>query len=135
MKLNRIDHFVLTVTDLDAATRFYSAILGMDVIRFGDDGMALRCGAQTINLRELRKPPALAAAAPTPGSAAFCLIAETDIDEITAHLQTAGIEIEKGPLTHTGALGLITSIYVRDPDRNLVEIAVYPPTDDEETPG
>ena len=130
MKLSRIDHFVLTVADIAATCRFYSDILGMEVVRYGDHRMALQFGRQKINLHEKGQEFDPKAASPMPGSADFCLITETDIDEVTQHLQSAGVEIEVGPVSRTGALGLITSIYVRDPDRNLVEIATYPAVED-----
>ena len=125
MELDRIDHFVLTVKSLEATCEFYSRILGMGVVTFGDNRKALTFGAQKINLHEVGNEFSPRAADPRPGAGDFCLIAKTPMDEIVEHLRAENVDIEIGPDTRTGALGPITSVYFRDPDENLVEVSVY----------
>jgi catechol 2,3-dioxygenase-like lactoylglutathione lyase family enzyme len=124
VKIDRLDHFVLTVRDICASITFYEA-LGMTAVTFGNGRRALAFGRQKINLHEATALITPHAKMPTPGSADFCLIAEAPIDAIIAHLEKAGIAIEEGPVARTGAIGPITSVYCRDPDGNLVEIACY----------
>ena len=107
MKIERIDHFVLTVRDIAATCDFYTRGLGMTVETFGAGRTALRFGGQKINLHD------------------FCLITEIPIVDVIAHLEAEGFGIEEMPSTRTGATGPITSIYLRDPDRNLVEVSNY----------
>lgn len=125
MRLERFDHLVLTTADLDACLRFYVDLLGMEL-----DGTnqryALRFGDQKINIH--RRPAEFlpAAARPAPGSADFCLVAAGDIKEIFAELRAKNAPFELPEITaRTGALGPIDSIYLRDPDGNLVEISTY----------
>lgn len=125
--LDRIDHFVLTVADVTATAAFYERVLGMRVETFGAGRTALVFGRQKINLHQAGAEFTPHAAAPTPGAADFCLIAETPIDAVIAHLRALGVPIEDGPVARTGAEGPITSVYLRDPDQNLVEIAAYQP--------
>ena len=124
MQIERVDHFVLTVRDIAAACAFYERVLGMRVITFAEGRKALRFGEQKINLHEVGKEFDPKAAAPTPGSADFCLITITPMNELIAHLQSCDIAIEEGPVQRTGATGPLQSVYIRDPDGNLVEIAV-----------
>jgi catechol 2,3-dioxygenase-like lactoylglutathione lyase family enzyme len=125
MQLRRIDHVVLTVADLDATIAFYERVLGMRHVVFGDRH-ALHFGDAKLNLHpEVNDYPPLKAAVPTLGSEDICLVAEGTIDEVVAHLRAEGVEIEVGPVARDGALGDMTSVYVRDPDANLVEISVY----------
>jgi len=123
MKIASLDHLVLTVRDLDATLRFYSDILGMEVRTFAGDRKALHFGAQKINLHVAGHEAEPKAAAPTPGSGDICLLCATPLEEIQAELEAAGIAIEVGPVDRTGAAGPIRSVYVRDPDGNLVELA------------
>jgi catechol 2,3-dioxygenase-like lactoylglutathione lyase family enzyme len=125
MKIERIDHFVLTVRDIAATCDFYGRGLGMEVQTFGAGRTALRFGAQKINLHEAGREFEPKAASPTPGSGDVCLITERPLAEVIAHLQAEGFAIEEMPSPRTGAVGPITSIYLRDPDRNLVEISTY----------
>lgn len=129
MKLDRIDHFVLTVASIEATCAFYSRALGMTVEEFrASDGSvrkALSFGGQKINLHPAGGEFEPKAAAPTAGGGDFCLISETPIDEVAAHLEAEGVAIEIGPVARTGATGPITSLYLRDPDGNLVEISTY----------
>jgi catechol 2,3-dioxygenase-like lactoylglutathione lyase family enzyme/ketosteroid isomerase-like protein len=128
MTIDRIDHFVLTVRDVAATCDFYVKALGMEVVTFGAGRTALRFGIQKINLHPAGPPAAgvaMVAGQPTPGSGDFCLITERSIDETLERLRAAGVTIEQGPVTRSGALGPIESIYFRDPDGNLVEVSRY----------
>lgn len=125
MKIERIDHFVLTVRDIAATCDFYTRGLGMTVETFGAGRTALRFGGQKINLHEAGREFEPKAATPTPGGGDFCLITEIPIVDVIAHLEAEGFGIEEMPSTRTGATGPITSIYLRDPDRNLVEVSNY----------
>src|SRR5262249_16061537 len=117
MKIDRVDHFVLTVRSIEATCAFYTRVLGMTVEGFGPQKRtALKFGRHKINL-----PPAGGefdpkAATPTAGSGDFCLIAATPLDEVVAHLQACNVAIEEGPVERTGATGIIRSVYFRDPD-------------------
>lgn len=123
MRIARIDHLVLTVASIEATCAFYSDVLGMEVVTFAGGRRALSFGAQKINLHEVGRELEPKAARPTAGSGDFCLIADTPLDEVIAELKARGITIEEGPVSRTGATGPIRSVYVRDPDDNLVEIA------------
>ncbi|GIO15752.1 virulence protein [Cohnella xylanilytica] len=121
--LDRLDHLVLTVRDLEATVRFYEDVLGMEAVRFGGGRYALKFGVQKINLHERGKEFEPKAQSPTPGSADLCLLAHTPLDEVIRHLNECGVAIEEGPVRRTGATGPIESVYIRDPDRNLIEIS------------
>lgn len=123
--IDRIDHFVLTVADIDATCAFYERALGFRTVTFGQGRKALAFGRQKINLRQAGREFEPKAARPLPGSADFCLIASVPLDEIAARLKAAGVLIEQGPVARTGATGPITSLYFRDPDGNLVEVSNY----------
>jgi catechol 2,3-dioxygenase-like lactoylglutathione lyase family enzyme len=125
IEIDRIDHVVLTVRSISATCDFYARVLGMEVQTFGDGRKALRFGRQKVNLHQAGKEFEPKAAAPTPGSADICLVAKTALDEVIRHIGDCGIEIEEGPVERTGATGAIRSIYIRDPDQNLVEISNY----------
>ena len=128
--VERIDHLVLTVRDIEAAARFYERALGLEREFFrGPEGQprhALRFGNQKINLQDGATETPTKARSPTPGAGDFCLIAAVPIEEIIAHLRAEGISLEAGPVPRTGALGPMRSVYFRDPDGNLVEVAEYP---------
>ena len=123
--IDRLDHLVLTVADIDRTIAFYRDTLGMTVEVFGEGRIALKFGSQKINLhgagREL-EPKALK---PTPGSGDLCFVASTPLADVVAHIARLGVTIEKGPVERTGATGRMTSVYIRDPDRNLIEISNY----------
>lgn len=125
--LLRIDHFVLTVASVARTAAFYRDALGMEVETFrpadGSLRTALTFGAQKINLHEAGREFDPKAAAPTPGSGDFCLISDAPTDDWLAHFNAAGVALEDGPTARTGATGPLVSLYVRDPDGNLVEIA------------
>ncbi len=125
MEIDRLDHLVLTVRNLEESCDFYQRALGMRREIFGEGRIALIFGRQKINLHPHPSPYEPKAAEPTPGSADLCFIADRPIEEIAEHLKQKGIAIEEGPVARSGALGPITSVYVRDPDDNLIEIATY----------
>lgn len=122
-KLDRLDHLVLTVRDVDATCAFYERVLGMRRKDFGEGRVALHFGRQKINLHPHPTPVDLVAEAPGPGAGDLCFITETPIDEVAAHLRACAVEIICGPIERTGAEGPILSVYCRDPDGNLLEIA------------
>ena len=113
MKIDRIDHLVLTVRDIDASCAFYKS---RKAVAFGD---------QKINFHQAGKEFEPKALRPTPGSGDLCFTTNRSMQEIIAHLQNCGLEIIEGPVNRTGATGSMLSVYVRDPDQNLVEIATY----------
>jgi catechol 2,3-dioxygenase-like lactoylglutathione lyase family enzyme len=123
MQIERIDHFVLTVRDIAATCDFYTRVLGMEVVTFAPGRLALRFGQQKINLHEVGHLPDRVAQAPTPGAMDFCLITRTPVSQVIEHLRACGVEIVAGPVERSGALGPIQSVYIRDPDGNLVEIS------------
>jgi catechol 2,3-dioxygenase-like lactoylglutathione lyase family enzyme len=125
MRIDRLDHLVLTVADIDWTCAFYTRVLGMEVVKFGDGRTALKFGRQKINLHAADNIPSLVADKPTPGSADLCFIAATPLTEVMAHLENCGVPIVAGPGPRAGAIGTIQSVYLRDPDRNLVEISNY----------
>ncbi len=125
MKISRLDHLVLTVKDIETSCEFYQNILGTEVITFGGERKALQFGNQKINLHQAGKEIEPKAKFPIPGSADLCFIAETPIEEVAEHLKNKQIPIILGPVSRTGAMGKITSIYFRDPDFNLIEVSNY----------
>jgi len=130
MTIRRLDHLVLTVASLEATSRFYADLLGMEVVRFGEGRTALRFGEQKINLHHVTDDIRPRAVRPTPGSADLCFVVGEPLAAIAARLEVAGVAIAHGPVEQTGALGRMRSIYVRDPDGNLVELARYEDGDD-----
>ena len=126
MKVDRLDHIVLTVKDIEATCAFYSKVLGTKVVTFAGNRTALTFGKQKINLHRAGHEFEPKALRPTPGSADVCLIADTPLADVIRHLQACGVEIIEGPVARTGAVGPIESVYIRDPDLNLIEIANYP---------
>jgi len=122
--IDHLDHLVLTVADLDTTVAFYTSALGMESVTF-DSRKALRFGAQKINLHQAGNEFEPKAAHPTPGSADLCFITKTSLEDVLAHLNSKGYAIELGPVERTGAVGRMRSIYLRDPDFNLVEISNY----------
>ncbi len=124
--ITSLDHLVLTVTGLDQAVSFYQRVLGMRPITFGAGRRALEFGTSKINLHQAGREITPHAAHPLPGSADLCLITTTPPGQVLAHLGAQQVPVEDGPVPRTGARGPITSIYIRDPDGNLIEIASYP---------
>ncbi|MEV6860098.1 VOC family protein [Streptosporangium subroseum] len=125
MRIDRLDHLVLTVADLEAAVDFYTRILGMTPITFGDGRRALAFGQSKINLHQAGQEFEPKATHPIPGSADLCLITTDPLEQVITELTAHGVPIEEGPVRRTGALGPIDSVYLRDPDGNLIEIGVY----------
>jgi catechol 2,3-dioxygenase-like lactoylglutathione lyase family enzyme len=122
--IDRLDHLVLTVRDIEATCRFYERVLGMRTVHFSGR-VALAFGRQKINLHPAGREYEPKAADPRPGGGDFCLIAATPLDEVIRHLAACGVAIEEGPVPKTGATGPIRSVYFRDPDGNLVEVSNY----------
>ncbi len=125
VRLGGLDHLVLTVTDIDRTCKFYEHVLGMKPVVFDDNRRALTFGSQKINLHEVGREFEPKAAAPTPGSADLCFLTRTPLKEVIEHLRASGVPVEEGPVRRTGARGPIESIYLRDPDGNLLEISNY----------
>jgi len=125
MKLARLDHLVLTVRDIEATCQFYSRVLGMEIVTFGGDRHALTFGSQKINLHEAGHEFAPHAETPLPGSADLCFISAIPLASVIDHLRACAIPILEGPVERTGAIGKMRSIYLRDPDQNLIEISEY----------
>ncbi len=123
--IDRLDHLVLTVRDVDATCEFYARVLGMQAITFGEGRRALRFGRQKFNLHQAGAEFKPNARTSTPGSADFCLITTTPLARVIAHLEHCGVEVLAGPVAKTGATGAIESVYFRDPDDNLVEVSRY----------
>ncbi|NIE97682.1 VOC family protein [Acinetobacter sp. Tr-809] len=125
MKISHLDHLVLTVADIEVTCQFYQSALNFEVISFGENRKALQFGNQKINLHQVGREFEPKALRPTAGSTDLCFIAETPLNEVIAHLQAQQIEIIEGPIERTGAMGKILSVYLRDPDQNLIEISNY----------
>jgi catechol 2,3-dioxygenase-like lactoylglutathione lyase family enzyme len=125
MQIERLDHLVLTVADIARTCAFYTEVLGMEVVTFGEGRTALKFGRQKINLHPADNIPGLVADRPTPGSADLCFITATPLGEVMAHLERCAVPVVAGPGPRAGAIGTIQSVYIRDPDRNLVEISNY----------
>lgn len=125
MKITQLDHLVLTIKNIEQTCTFYQQILGMEIVIFGEGRKALRFGQQKINLHEVGKEFEPKAIRPTSGSADLCFITDVPLPDVINHLKKFAIRIEEGPINRTGALGPITSVYIRDPDDNLIEIANY----------
>jgi len=127
--IDRVDHLVLTVNDIETTTQFYEKAFGFEREFFkGPEGQpryALLFGQQKINLQDRATETPTKAKVPTLGSGDFCLISKIPLDEVITHLKQANITIDVGPVSRRGALGPIRSIYLRDPDGNLVEVAEY----------
>lgn len=125
MKIDWLDHLVLTVKDIEKTCEFYRKIMGMEVITFGEGRRALQFGNQKINLHQAGNELEPKAQSPTPGSADLCFITETPISLVMEHLNAKQVSIVEGPVIRTGAVGKIQSVYFRDPDKNLIEVSNY----------
>lgn len=125
MRVNRIDHLVLTVADIAATVNFYETVLGMQKIEFGGGRIALGFGRQKINLHRLGAEFVPHAGRVQAGSADLCLIVDDPLDDAALQLRDHGIEIIEGPVPKVGAEGQLRSLYFRDPDGNLIEISNY----------
>ena len=125
MKIKQLDHLVLTVKDLETTVFFYESVLGMEKQSFGEGRIALKFGKQKINLHEYGSEFEPKAHLAVPGSEDLCFITEQPLADAMQHVQNAGIDIIEGPVMRSGANGPIESIYFRDPDLNLIEVARY----------
>jgi catechol 2,3-dioxygenase-like lactoylglutathione lyase family enzyme len=125
IQIDRIDHIVLTVADLEKTISFYENVLGMKVETFGEGRKALSFGRQKFNLHQKGKEFEPKAKTPMPGAIDLCLISTTKIADVIEHLKEVGVPIEQGPIQRTGATGPIRSVYFRDPDGNLIEVSNY----------
>lgn len=125
MKISRIDHLVLTVADIDVTCQFYSQVLGMEIVTFGEGRKALTFGQQKFNLHQAGKEFEPKAHRPLPGAIDLCLITETPLEEVLRELHSAQVQVTEGPVKRTGATGPIMSVYFRDPDQNLIEVSNY----------
>lgn len=127
MKMRRIDHVVLTVSNLEDAMRFYHEVFDMPVIdqQTTDDVITLRCGHQLIRLQKADRDTDLKAPHPTIGAADLCLVAGDKLDDILHHFRSYYVDVVAGPIEKRGSEGPMTSIYVHDPDKNLIEVSVY----------
>ena len=121
--IKQLDHLVLTVANIDTSIEFYTRVLGMEVMCFGDDRKALKFGEQKINLHQAGKEFEPKALNPTKGSADLCFLLDINLDEMCDHLDQLGVAIVQGPIERTGATGPILSVYIRDPDGNLLELS------------
>jgi catechol 2,3-dioxygenase-like lactoylglutathione lyase family enzyme len=126
MKIDALDHLVLTVANIDASCAFYERVLGMQTITFGQGRKALAFGVQKINLHQQGHEFEPKAERPTPGSADLCFLTGSPLAQVIDHLQACGVPVLEGPVSRTGARGPIMSVYFRDPDRNLIEVSNYP---------
>jgi catechol 2,3-dioxygenase-like lactoylglutathione lyase family enzyme len=125
MKIDRLDHLVLTVQDIGVTCDFYSRVLGMQEVAFGEGRKALHFGKQKINLHQRGKEFDPKALHPTPGSGDLCFITDVPLPQVIDHIRSCGVEILEGPVRRTGATGPIESVYLRDPDGNLIEVSNY----------
>lgn len=126
-KVDQLDHLVLTVADLDQTVEFYTSVLGMEAVTFhpadGSTRVALAFGAQKINLHPVAAPFQPHAQSPMRGSADLCFLSQTPLEAWQDHLDALAVHIEEGPVSRSGAQGPIRSLYLRDPDGNLIEIS------------
>jgi catechol 2,3-dioxygenase-like lactoylglutathione lyase family enzyme len=125
ISVDRIDHLVLTVFDLERTLDFYGRVLGMQPITFAGGRRGLAFGRQKLNLHQAGREFEPKALKPTPGSIDLCFATESPVAEVIAHLASCGVAIAEGPVKKTGALGPMMSVYFRDPDGNLVEVSNY----------
>lgn len=125
MNVRGLDHIVLTVSDVDRTVDFYTSVLGATAESFDDGRRAVSFGVQKINLHPADDVYTPHAATPQPGSGDFCLVVDTAIATVTDRLREFDVDVVAGPVTKVGARGQMTSVYVRDPDGNLVELAHY----------
>jgi catechol 2,3-dioxygenase-like lactoylglutathione lyase family enzyme len=125
VQIDRLDHLVLTVKNIDSSAKFYERVLGMEKIIFGDNRFALKFGQQKINLHQLGNEFEPKAQNVMSGSADLCFITSTPITDVISHIEQCDVKVIEGPVKRTGATGDIISAYIRDPDENLIEISNY----------
>ena len=125
LEISHLDHLVLTVSDVEKSCEFYEKVLGFEIITFGEGRTAMAFGNQKFNLHQAGNEFEPKALRPTVGSADLCLITPLALDIVVNRLNLSAVPIEAGPVARTGAMGPISSVYIRDPDSNLIEIARY----------
>ena len=125
MKITALDHLVLTVANIEKSIAFYSQVLGMEEITFGEGRKALLFGRQKINLHQRGAEVLPNAQNAACGTADLCLLTDTPLPQVLTELQQHGIEPISGVVPRTGAVGAIESVYLRDPVGNLLEISRY----------
>ena len=125
VRIDRLDHLVLTVADVDVTVEFYTRVLGMRAVTFDRGRRALAFGRSKINLHQAGHEFEPRARRPTPGSADLCLVTTDPLDQVTGELDAAGVPVEEGPVDRAGATGAMRSVYFRDPDQNLIEVSNY----------
>ena len=123
MGVRSLDHLVLTVADIDRSAAFYVDVLHMERVAFGEGRTALRFGSQQINLHGPGEPILHRAMAATPGSADLCFLMDVPLEDVVSHMTARGIALESGIVKREGAAGLLRSVYLRDPDGNLIELS------------
>lgn len=124
--VDRIDHVVLTCSDIDTTAGWYERVLGMEREEFGADRrIALRFGAQKLNLHQSGSTAGPQAAKPAPSALDICFVTALGTDYVVKHLAAQGVAVVEGPAAKIGALGAMRSVYCRDPDGNLIEISSY----------
>ena len=121
--IKSVDHIVLTTADLDKCLDFYVRVLGLKLEKYGEGRIALRFGDHKFNVHPPGFDAGIKARKPTPGSLDLCFLADRPLDEVIAHLKREQVPIEEGPVNRTGARFTIRSVYIRDPDDNLIEIS------------
>lgn len=121
----RFDHCVLTVADIDATVDFYERVLDMEVVTFGDRRKALKFADSKINLHEVGKEIEPTALRPGPGTEHLCFVVSDPLEQVIDSIKKTETPIESGPIERVGAVGPLLSVYVRDPDQNLIEVSTY----------
>jgi len=123
VRVQRIDHVVLTVADIERTMAFYERVLGMTAISFGEGRRAVAFGDQKLNLHQAGREFEPKARQPKPGAIDICFTTDAPLDEVAAHLRKCSVEIELGPVDKIGARRPLRSLYFRDPDGNLIEVS------------
>lgn len=121
--LKSVDHIVIATRDLHKCLDFYTRVLGLKLEHYGQGRIALRFGDHKFNVHPPGFDAGIKARTPTPGSLDLCFLADRPLDEVIAHLKACNVPIEEGPVNRTGARFTIRSVYIRDPDENLIEIS------------
>ncbi|NJL85073.1 MAG: VOC family protein [Leptolyngbyaceae cyanobacterium SM1_1_3] len=125
MQIESLNHLVLTVRDIETTVEFYVRVMGMEAVTFGQGRKALQFGQQKINLHPQGQSFEPKAQNPLLGSADLCFVTQQPIEAIARHLNQCSVAIIEGPVSRTGAIGPIVSVYFRDPDLNLIEVCRY----------
>jgi len=123
VQIDALDHVVFTVADVEATCAFYERVLGLQVVRGADGRTALHFGTQKINLHQAGHEFEPKARCPAPGAGDLCFLTSTELPAVLDHLRHHGVAVELGPVEREGATGHLTSVYFRDPDGNLIEVA------------